>query len=108
MNFPVKAVPFKPNVRVEEEAASVYLFPLRGRFTPLLQLVAPQRLIAQARCIRLEKNQRLDIRLTDRDCVEFFLDEDSLTTYGRLSFGVAGAIAFVPGPDYDFDRGTSA
>ncbi len=108
MNFPVKALPFKPTLRVEEEAALVYLIPLRGRFTPLLQLVAPQRLIAHARCLRLEKDQRLEIRLTDRDCVEFFLDEDPLTTFGRLSFGVAGSIAFVPGPDYDFDRGTSA
>jgi diacylglycerol kinase family enzyme len=100
MNFPFSAFPFKPDVRVEDEAVSVYLIPLKGRLSPLLQLVAPQRLLRQTRCIRLEKNQRLEIRFADRDSVEFFLDEDPLTAYGRLSFEVAGSIAFVPGPDY--------
>jgi diacylglycerol kinase family enzyme len=100
MNFPIKAFPFKPEVRVEDEVVFVYLIPLRGRLWPLLQIVAPQRLIAHTRCIRLEKNQRLEIRFADRDSVEFFLDEDPITTSGRLSFEVAGSIAFVPGPDY--------
>jgi diacylglycerol kinase family enzyme len=110
MNFPIRALPFKPEVRIEDQAVSVYLIPLRGRFSPLLQMVAPHRLIPHARCIRLEPNQHLKIRLTDRDCVEFFLDEDPLTTYGCLSLGVAGSIAFVPGPNYQplADRGVAA
>jgi diacylglycerol kinase family enzyme len=99
MNFPIKALPFKPSVRVEDEAICIYLIPLRGRLSPLLQ-VFPKRLMIRVRCIRLEKDQRLEIRLTDRDCVNFFLDEDPITTCGRLSFGVAGSIAFVPGSDY--------
>lgn len=100
MNFPIKTFPFKPDVRVEDEVVFVYLIPLRGRLWPLLQIVAPQRLIPHTRSIRLEKNQRLEIRFVDRDSVEFFLDEDPLTACGRLSFEVAGSIAFVPGPDY--------
>jgi hypothetical protein len=110
MNFPIRALPFKPELRVEDQAVSVYLIPLRGRFSPLLQIVAPERLIPYTRCIMLENHQRLKIRLTDRDCVEFFLDEDPLTTYGRLSLGVAGSIAFVPGPNYQAiaDRGVAA
>lgn len=109
MNFPIEAFPFKPHVRVENEVVSVYLIPLRGRLWPLLQIVAPQRLLPHTRCIRLEKNQRLEIRFADRDSVEFFLDEDPLTACGRLSFEVAGSIAFVPGPDYRplGDRGVS-
>jgi hypothetical protein len=110
MNFPIRALPFKPEVRVEDQAVSVYLIPLRGRLSALLQMMAPYRLIPHTRCIRLEQNQRLKIRLTDRDCVEFFLDEDPLTTYGCLSLGVAGSIAFVPGPNYQpvADRGVAA
>jgi diacylglycerol kinase family enzyme len=109
MNFPIKAFPFEPDVRVEDEAVSVYLIPLRGRLWPLLQIVAPQRFIAHARYIKLEENQRLEIRFADRDCAEFFLDEDPITACGRLSFEVAGSIAFVPGPDYRplADRGVS-
>jgi hypothetical protein len=109
MNFPVPALPIKPCVTVEDEAVLVYLIPLRGRCSPLLQIVTPQKLISHARCIRLEKSQRLEVRFVDQDTVELFLDEDPVTTYRRLSLTVAGSIAFVPGPDYQSiaDRGVS-
>lgn len=100
MNFPIPALPFKPGVTVEDEALSVYMIPLKGRCSPLQQIVAPQKLIPHARCIRIEKTQRLEIRFVDRDSVELFLDEDPVTTYRRLRFEVAGSIAFVPGFDY--------
>jgi hypothetical protein len=100
MNFPVPALPFKPDVTAEDEAALVYLIPLKGRLSPLLQLVAPQRLFPDTRCIRIEKNRPLEIRLVDRDHIEFFLDEDPVTTFKHLCLGVAGSIAFVPGPEY--------
>ena len=90
MNFPIAALPFKPGVTVEDEALSVYLIPLS--------------LLPQTRCIRMEKNQPLDIRFINRDQVELFLDEDPVTTYKQLRLEVAGSIAFVPGPDY---RGVS-
>ena len=80
LNFPIKAIPFKPCVTVADEALEVHLLSLRGR-----------------RCFRIEKHQRLDIRFVDRKCVEFFLDEDPVTTHGRLSLEVAGSVAFVPG-----------
>ncbi len=99
MNFPIKALPFSPNVRVEDEAIAVYMIPLRGRLSALLQLLKPD-----ARCLRLESRQRLEIRLVDRNSIEFFLDEDPLSTYGRLSIEIAGSIAFVPGPDYQNHR----
>lgn len=83
MNFPIAALPFKPRVTVEDEVLEVYLLSLRG-----------------SRRFRIEKDQPLEIRFGDRERVEFFLDEDPVTTCGRLSFGVAGSIAFVPGPDY--------
>ena len=98
MNFPIAALPFDPGVRVEDEVLSVYLIPFRGRLSPFRQLVAPKSLTAHR--IRLKKNERLEIRFTDRDCVEFFLDEDPVTTHKQLTLGVAGSIAFVPGPNY--------
>ena len=110
MNFPIRQFPFRPEVRVEDQAVSIYLIPLRGRLSTMFQIVAPDRLVPHTVCIRLEQNQRLKIRLTDRDCVEFFLDEDPLTTYGSLTLGVAGSIAFVPGSNYQAvtDPGVSA
>jgi hypothetical protein len=100
MNFPISALPFKTDLRAEDQAVFVCLIPFTGRLSASLQILAPSRLIPGAHCIRLEKDQRLKIRLIDRECVEFFLDEDPLTTYGRLTLGVAGSIAFVPGPNY--------
>jgi hypothetical protein len=79
MNFPIAALPFKPCVTVEDEALEVYLLSPRGR-----------------RRFRVKKDQPLEIRFIDRDRVEFFLDEDPVTTCGRLSLGVAGSVAFVP------------
>lgn len=83
MNFPIAALPFKPGVTVEDEALAVHLLALRG-----------------SRHFRIEKDQRLELRYADHDRVEFFLDEDPVTTCGRLSLAVAGSVAFVPGPDY--------
>ena len=91
MNFPIAAIPFKPGVAVEDEVLSVHLVPLS--------------LLPHTRCIRIEKNQPLDIRFVDRDQVELFMDEDPVTTYKQLRLSIAGSIAFVPGPDY---RGVSA
>lgn len=87
MNFPINVIPFNPGVRIEDEALSLFL-------------VAADRLIPTTHRIRIEKNQRFGIRFVDRECVEFFLDEDPVTTYGQVTFGVAGSLAFVPGPDY--------
>jgi hypothetical protein len=83
MNFPIAALPLKPCVTAADEALAVYLFSLRGSCY-----------------FRIEKDQRLEIRFVDRGCVEFFLDEDPVTTCGRLGLEVAGSIPFVPGPEY--------
>ncbi|HKG79302.1 MAG TPA: hypothetical protein VKA78_07780, partial [Pyrinomonadaceae bacterium] len=104
MNFPIPALPFEPGVTVADEDLSVHLIPFRGRCSPLQQLVAPQNLIRHARRIRIEKNQRLEIRFLDQDGVEFFLDEDPVSTYRQLTLSVAGSIAFVPGLDYPVDQ----
>ena len=87
MNFPINVIPFNPGVRIEDEALSLFL-------------VEANLPIPRTRCITLGKKDRFGIRFVDREGVEFFLDEDPVTTYGQVTFGVAGSIAFVPGSDY--------
>jgi hypothetical protein len=100
MNFPFKAFPVDPGVRAEEEALSLYLLPYTGRLSTLLLVLAPRRLLRGALKIRMEGQERLEIRLLDRNTAEFFLDEDPMTFHGRLTLQVAGSLAFVPGPEY--------
>jgi len=102
MNFPIAGLPFSPTVTVEDEAFCVYLVPQNGRVSSLMQIAAPKRLLPHTRCLRIEKDQQLEIRFADDDAVEFFLDEDPVTTYKKLTLSVAGSIAFIPGPDYQF------
>ena len=102
MNFPVKALPVDPSVRAEDEALALHLVPYTGRLPALLLVIAPRRLLRGALRIRIESPERAEIRLVDRDAVEFFLDEDPMTFHGMLSVQIAGSLAFVPGPEYRF------
>ena len=108
MNFPFKAFPVDPGVRVEDEALSLHLLPYSGRLSSLLLVLAPRRLLRGALRIRIEGQERVEIRLLDRDMAEFFLDEDPMTFHGRLTLQVAGSLAFVPGPEYRFPAGSGA
>jgi hypothetical protein len=102
MNFPFKELPIDPGVRVEDEALSLYLVPFTGRLSALQLILAPQRLIQDALRLKVRRFERVEIRLVDRDAVEFFLDEDPMTFHGRLTLQVAGSLDFVPGPEYRF------
>jgi hypothetical protein len=102
MNFPFKELPIDPGVRVENEALSLYLIPFTGRLSALRLILTPKRLIQSALRIKVRKFESVEIRLIDRDAAEFFLDEDPMTFHGRLSIQVAGSLAFVPGPEYEF------
>jgi hypothetical protein len=100
MNFPFKELPIDPGVRVEDEAVSLYLIPHSGRLSMLLLVLAPRRLLRGALRIRIEGQDRVEIRLLDRNTAEFFLDEDPMTFHGWLTLQVAGSLAFVPGSEY--------
>jgi hypothetical protein len=108
MNFPFKAFPVDPGVRAEDEALSLYLVPYSGRLSTLLLVLAPRRLLRGALKIRMEGQERVEIRLLDRNTAEFFLDEDPMTFHGRLTLQVAGSLAFVPGPEYRVRAGSGA
>ena len=108
MNFPFKAFPVDPGVRAEDEALSLYLIPYSRSLSTLLLVLAPRRLLRGALKVRIEGQERVEIRLLDRNTAEFFLDEDPMTFHGRLTLQVAGSLAFVPGPEYRFRAGSGA
>ena len=107
MNFPFEALPVDPGVRAEDEALSLHLIPYSGRLSTLLLVLAPRRLLRGA-LKRIEGQERVEIRLLDRNTAEFFLDEDPMTFHGLLTLQVAGSLAFVPGPEYRFRAGSGA
>jgi Diacylglycerol kinase catalytic domain len=105
MNFPIGELPVDPGTRVEEESLALYLAPFTGRSSALRLIFAPRRVFRSSIRMRIEGPERVEIRLVDRDAAEFFLDEDPVTFHGRLSLQVAGSLAFVPGPEYEFRGG---
>jgi hypothetical protein len=108
MNFPLKALPVNPCVRAEDEAFSVHLLPLEGKLSALLLALSPRRLVRRAWRVKVEKGELIEIRLLDRDCAEFFLDEDPVTVHRHLTLQVAGTLAFVPGAEYGWPAGRGA
>jgi len=108
MNLPFKAFSVDPGVRAEDEALSLYLVPYSGKFSTLLLVVAPRRLLEGTLQIRIEGPGCVEIRLLDRSAAEFFLDEDPMIFHGRLTLQVAGSLAFVPGPEYSVRAGSGA
>ena len=104
MNFPLKALPLEPGVRVEDAALSLNFIPYPGRWASLFLVLSPRHLARKVVKIQISHSDRVDIRLSNRDAVEFFLDEDPMVFYGRVSIQVAGILAFVPGPYYQWPR----
>ena len=100
LNFPIGMLPFDPGVRVEDPALSLHLIPQSSRFESLALAFAPHRLVNRARKIRIGPENSVELRITDRDTMEFFLDEDPEVAYRKLTIQVAGTLAFVPGPGY--------
>ena len=105
MNFPLKQLPFKAEVRVEEAALSLNLVPHPGRRSLLFSLLFRRRLIRKAMQFRIEGSDRVEIRLVNKAAVEFFLDEDPAILRAKALIQVAGTLAFVPGPDYQWPQG---
>ena len=80
LNMPLPPLP-DPGVTMSDEAVGLVVVPRLGR--PFRR--------------RLEAGADFDVRLLDRDSVEFFLDEDPERATGWLKLAVAGSVSFVPG-----------
>jgi hypothetical protein len=104
MNFPLKALPFDPGVRAEDAALSLHFLPCPERCTSLSLVLSAHHLARRALQIQIEGSDRVEICLVDRGSTAFFLDEDPMVFHGRLSIRVAGTLAFVPGPDYQWPQ----
>lgn len=100
MSFPFRAPPFAPDLRAEEGALSLTCVPYRGRRALFLLALSPRRLSRNALRVRISAPDDAEICLKDRDSAGFFLDEDAMVFHGRIKIQVAGALAFVPGPEY--------
>ncbi|MBI4295674.1 MAG: acylglycerol kinase family protein [Chloroflexi bacterium] len=102
MNFPVKQLPFEPAVWIEDAALSFHAVPYPGRWQTLLAPFFMKNLSKGAVQVRIEGPDELEIRLKSQDAAEFFLDEDPAVFYQTVKVKVAGTLAFVPGPDYEW------
>jgi hypothetical protein len=100
MNGPVDELPLDPGVRVEDEEIFVCLVPYSGRLSALRLVLGTRGLLRSAIRERVPRGEGLELRLLDRDRAGIFLDEDPAEFAGRLNVGVAGSVAFVPGPGY--------
>jgi hypothetical protein len=73
---------------------------MRNRWTPLSVFRGFGRVVRQGRTIRIERADRVEIELVDRNSAWFFLDEDPVEMRRRVAIRVAGMLDFVPGPEY--------
>lgn len=80
LNMPLPPLP-DPGVTMSDEAVGLVVVPRMGR--PFRRRLVP--------------GAGFDLRLVDRDSVEFFLDEDPERATGWLRLAVAGCVSFVPG-----------
>lgn len=106
MNFPIRAIRIDPGVSISDPAITLSLLPQTGRLSgfALRPRVAAA---ARARKFVITRQTPLRLRLTDRTSAEFFLDEDPLTLEGEVELTVAGTLAFVPGPEYQWPNAES-
>lgn len=100
LNCSIRGVPFVPGVRIQDAALSLHLLPFPGRAGALSALWNRRGLAESAWTVRIQPGECVKIRYADRDCVEFFLDEDPAVAEGWLTIQVAGTLAFVPGAEY--------
>ena len=100
LNFPLRALPFRPDLRVQDAALSLHLMPFSRRRDALALVLAPNIVARQAVTVRLEAGATAQLRLPAGAVAEFFLDEDPHVFQEHLTLSVAGTLAFVPGPEY--------
>jgi hypothetical protein len=105
MNFPFKPLPFGPGVGVEDAALSLNFISYPGRLASLFLLFSPQNIMRNALQMQITDSNCVEVRLLNRDGVEFFLDEDPLVFHGSVRIRVAGTLDFVPGQDYRWPQG---
>ena len=100
LNVPIRSLPPEWQACPENAALSLYVIPFPGRFKSLWMALAPGRLVRCARKITVGPGESAEMRFTEPESVEFFLDEDPETAYQLMTIRLAGTLAFVPGLGY--------
>ena len=99
MNFPLKPIPFQPDVNLEDDELSLHLVPFHSRLQALSMMLRQKRMAHGARQFRITAKTPLNIRAANNRKLNFFIDEDPLTAR-ELTLKVAGRLAFVPGKNF--------
>ena len=100
MNFPLGALPFQPDVSVEDSELSLHLVPYRSRLQALGLVPCGKRNARAAKHYRITRDAPVTLRVLNRDRMHFFLDEDPIEAR-EVTLRVAGQLAFVPGKEFN-------
>ena len=100
MNFPFGALPFQPEVTVEDAELSLHLVPYRSRLQTLGLVPCGKRNARAANRYRITRDTPVTLRVLNRDRMHFFLDEDPIEAR-EVTLRVAGQLAFVPGKEFN-------
>ncbi len=103
MNFPLGALPFQPEVTVEDAELSLHLVPYRSRLQALGLVLCRKRNAQAAKHYRITRDTPVTLRVLNRDHMHFFLDEDPIEAR-EVTLRVAGQLAFVPGKKFNPKR----
>jgi hypothetical protein len=99
MNFPFKPLPFETGIRIGDAALSLNFISYPGRWASFFLLFSPRRVVRNALQTRITESDCVEI-WSNRDAVEFFIDEDPVVFQGSVRIRIAGTLAFIPGQDY--------
>lgn len=99
MNFPLKALPFQPELSVEDPALSLHLIPYRSRLQALSLVPRAKALAKEARILRITANTPVTLRVQGGKRMPFFIDEDPLEA-SEVTLRVAGLLPFIPGKKF--------
>ena len=103
MNFPLGALPFQPDVSVEDAELSLHLVPYRGRLQAMGLVLNGKNNAREAKQFRITHETPVTPRVLNRYSMHFFLDEDPIEAR-KVTLRVAGQLAFVPGKDFNPKR----
>jgi len=105
MNFPLSALPFQPDLSVEDPALSLHLIPYRNRLQALSLVPRAKALAKEARIYRITADTPVTLRVRGGERMPFFIDEDPLEA-SEVTLRVAGLLPFIPGKNFQPNQTT--
>ncbi|NNL75351.1 MAG: hypothetical protein HKO68_03345 [Desulfobacterales bacterium] len=100
MNFPIKKLPFNNGIRIQDKKLSLNFVPYTGRLNALIMVFTPTHIERKVVRITVTPESKTTLKLRNKACSEFFLDENPMVWHKKIKVQVAGKLAFVPGPNF--------